>query len=49
MDPVALLLIALKRAGVIPSEDVVPLHVSYLQENLNIRLGIPGEREQPFQ
>ena len=34
MDQVALLLLALERAGVIPSEDVVPLHVNYLREKL---------------
>jgi hypothetical protein len=32
MDPVEQLLIALERAGVIKSEDVVPLHVGYLRE-----------------
>ena len=32
MDEVELLLIALERAGVVPSEDVLPLHVSYLRE-----------------
>jgi len=35
MDEVELLLIALERAGVITSEQVVPLHVNYLQEKLN--------------
>lgn len=37
MDAVALLLIALERAGVVPSEEVVPLHVNYLREKLNVR------------
>lgn len=37
MDQVELLLLALERAGVIPSEDVVPLHVNYLREKLNVR------------
>lgn len=32
MDEVELLLIALERAGVVSSEDVLPLHVSYLRE-----------------
>ena len=35
MDQVELLLLALERAGVIPSEDVVPLHINYLREKLN--------------
>ena len=35
MDQIALLLLALERAGVIPSEDVVPLHINYLREKLN--------------
>lgn len=39
MDPVVLLLLALECAGVIPSEDVVPLHVNYLREKLNGGLG----------
>lgn len=34
MDPVVLLLLALERAGVIPSKDVVPLHVNYMREKL---------------
>ena len=38
MDNVALLLLALERAGVVPSEDVVPLHVNYLREKLNASL-----------
>ena len=37
MDPIALLLLALKRAGVIPSADVVPLHINYFPEKLNSR------------
>lgn len=37
MDPVALLLLALERAGAIPSRNVVPLHVNYLREKLNVR------------
>jgi hypothetical protein len=32
MDDVELLLIALERAGIVPSEQVVPLHVNYLRE-----------------
>lgn len=32
MDEVELLLIALERAGVVSSEEVLPLHVSYLRE-----------------
>ena len=32
LDEVVLLLIALERAGVIPSEAVVPLHIRYLPE-----------------
>lgn len=32
LDDVVLLLIALERAGIIPSEKVVPLHVNYLRE-----------------
>ena len=34
MDQIALLLLALERAGVIPTEDVVPLHINYLREKL---------------
>ena len=34
MDQIALLLLALERAGVIPTEDVVPLHITYLREKL---------------
>lgn len=35
MDEKELLLIALERAGIIQSEDVVPLHINYLREKLN--------------
>jgi hypothetical protein len=34
MDEVELLLIALERAGIVPSEQVVALHVNYLREKL---------------
>ncbi len=34
MDDVELLLIALERAGIVPSEQVVALHVNYLREKL---------------
>lgn len=34
LDPIELLLIALERAGVIASNNVVPLHVNYLREKL---------------
>ncbi len=37
MDDVERLLLALERAGVIASEDVVPLHVHYLREKFNVR------------
>jgi hypothetical protein len=37
MDDVELLLIALERAGVVPSNAVVPLHINYLREKLNVR------------
>lgn len=37
LDDVVLLLIALERAGIIPSENVVPLHANYLREKLNVR------------
>lgn len=36
MDRVVLLLLALERAGVIPTEEVVPLHLNYLREKLNV-------------
>lgn len=39
MDDVELLIIALERAGVLASRDVVPLHVSYLREKLSTRPG----------
>lgn len=32
MDDVENLIIALERAGILPSEEVVPLHVNYLRE-----------------
>lgn len=34
-DETELLLLALERAGVIPSEEVLPLHVKYLREKFN--------------
>lgn len=37
MDEVELLLLALERAGVVDSADVVPLHVNYLREKFNVR------------
>ncbi len=37
MDQVELLLLALERAGVVASEHVVPLHINYLREKLNVR------------
>lgn len=37
MDNVASLLLALERAGVVPSEEVVPIHVNYLREKFNVR------------
>jgi len=37
MDDVELLLIALERAGVVASEYVVPLHINYLREKLDVR------------
>ena len=37
MDETELLLIALERAGAIPSEAVVPLHINYLREKLHVR------------
>jgi hypothetical protein len=37
MDDVELLLIALERAGVVASENVVPLHINYLREKLDVR------------
>ena len=37
MDNVASLLLALERAGGVPSEEVVPIHVNYLREKFNVR------------
>lgn len=37
MDGIELLILALERAGVVPSEMVVPLHINYLRETLNGR------------
>ena len=37
MDEIEQLLIALERAGVIPSEAAVPLHLNYLREKSNVR------------
>ncbi len=37
MDRIELLLIALERTGVIASDSVVPLHINYLREKLNVR------------
>lgn len=37
MDGVILLLLALERAGVVPSEEVVPIHINYLREKFNVR------------
>jgi hypothetical protein len=36
MDRIELLLIALERAGVIASDNIVPLHINYLREKLNL-------------
>lgn len=36
MDDVELLLIALERAGVVANKYVVPLHINYLREKLNV-------------
>lgn len=36
MDDVELLLIALERAGIVASKYVVPLHINYLREKLNV-------------
>ena len=30
-------ILALERAGIVPSEEVVPLHVNYLREKFNVR------------
>jgi hypothetical protein len=35
MDQIALLLSTLERAGAIPAEQVVPLHIAYLREKMN--------------
>jgi hypothetical protein len=32
MDPLALLLLAFERAGVIPAEQVFPFHIAYFRE-----------------
>ena len=37
MDDVELMILALERAGVIASADVVPLHVNYLREKFSVR------------
>lgn len=37
LDEVEHLLIALERAGVVASDSVVPLHINYLREKLNVR------------
>lgn len=37
LDEIEQLLIALERAGVVESATVVPLHVHYLREKLNVR------------
>ena len=37
LDEIERLLIALERAGVIASDNVVPLHINYLREKLNVR------------
>lgn len=37
LDNVASLLLALERAGVVPSEEVVPIHINYLREKLDVR------------
>ena len=37
LDEVEALLLALERAGVIESADVVPLHINYLREKLSVR------------
>ncbi len=36
MDEVEQLLIALERAGVVATSDVVPMHISYLREKLRV-------------
>ena len=37
LDEIECLLIALERAGVVASDSVVPLHINYLREKLNVR------------
>lgn len=37
LDEVENLLIALERAGIIPSGNVMPIHVNYLKEILNVQ------------
>lgn len=37
LDEIELLLLALERAGVIASENIVPLHINYLREKLNVQ------------
>lgn len=37
LDEVQLLIIALGRAGVVPREQVLPLHANYLREKLHVR------------
>lgn len=37
LDEIERLLIALERAGVVASDSVVPLHINYLREKLNVR------------
>jgi hypothetical protein len=37
MDRVEQLLLALERAGVIPRQNIVPLHINYLREKLDVR------------
>lgn len=36
MDDVELLLIALERAGVVPSANILPLHYGYLKEKFHV-------------
>jgi hypothetical protein len=37
LDEIEQLLIALERAGIVASGNVVPLHINYLREKLNVR------------
>lgn len=37
LDEIERLLLALERAGVIASENIVPLHINYLREKLNVQ------------